>query len=215
MAWVYGEAPTVVNPERIRPEQDCAMNGEQLALPEFYDHVYALNQVVAVDYYLPGCPPPLDLLLGAIQGLLGNQPPQPGSILAPAKSLCDSCSRNRTKPARMELKTVSRPHETVVEPEACFLAHGVICLGPVTRDGCGGSCLSVNAPCRGCFGPVAGVCDSGARFLASLASLLAPGDEAELRALVEAIADPAGYACRFTQPVSILGARKLEAEDKQ
>jgi F420-non-reducing hydrogenase small subunit len=213
--WVYGEAPTVVNPERVRPEHDCVINGEMLALPEFYDHVYALNQVVAVDYYLPGCPPPLDLLLAAIQVLLKNEPPQPGSILAPAKPLCDSCNRNSSKPLRMELKTISRSHETAVGPEECFLAHGVICLGPATRDGCGGSCLSVNAPCRGCFGPVAGVRDSGARFLASVASLLAPGDDAELRALVEAIADPAGYACRFTQPVSILGERKLEDEDKQ
>jgi F420-non-reducing hydrogenase small subunit len=192
MEWVYKESLTVDNPDGVKPEEVCEVAGEQLHLPEFYDHVYSLNQVVEVDYFLPGCPPAVDLLLDAIKTLLGENPPQLGSTLAPCKPLCDSCSRNRSKPSRMEITKIRRVHETVVAPEECFLAHGVICLGPATRDGCGGSCLAVNAPCRGCFGPVEGVRDAGARFMGSLATLLAPGDESELREMIAAIADTTG-----------------------
>lgn len=213
-AWVYRDAPTVTNAEKIKPERLCEVLGEKLNLPEFYDHVYSLNQTVAVDYYLPGCPPPTDLLAQAITQLLGNELPGRGSTLAPGKPLCNSCSRNSSRPAKIMIKKVRRSHETVVPPDECFLAHGVICLGPATRDGCGGSCLAVHTPCRGCFGPVDGVRDSGARFLASFAALLDPDDEAELRRMIDDIADPAGYACRFTQPVSILGERILPEEEE-
>lgn len=211
--WVYRGAPTLVNPEGIIPGPVCETDAGTLSLPEFYDHVYALNQTVAVDYFLPGCPPPIDLLHEAIQSILGKNPPQRGITLAPFKPLCDSCPRNRSKPLRMEITHIRRIHETVVPSDECFLAHGVICLGPVTRDGCGGSCLGVNAPCRGCFGPVDGVRDTGARFLASVASLLAPADEAELRSMINDIADPVGYACRFTQPVSILGEKAMTKKE--
>jgi F420-non-reducing hydrogenase small subunit len=114
----------------------------------------------------------------------------------------------------MEIKEIHRVHETAVAPEECFLAHGVICLGPATRDGCGGCCLAVNTPCRGCFGPVEGVRDAGARFLGSLATLLAPGDEVELRAMIDEIADLTGYAYRFTQPVAIMGEQRLQEKTK-
>ncbi|GAM09904.1 F420-non-reducing hydrogenase iron-sulfur subunit G [Geobacter sp. OR-1] len=213
--WVYSASPTVTNPEGVRPELSCDVNGEQLTMPEFYGHVYALNQAIKVDYFLPGCPPPIDLLLDAIKKIVGKKPPQRGSTLAPAKPLCDSCPRNRSKPARMAITKIRRAHETVIDPGECFLAHGIICLGPATCDGCGGSCLAVNAPCRGCFGAVEGVRDSGARFLASLAPLLAPEDEAGLRAMIDEIADAAGYACRFTQPVSILGEKELTEKDRE
>jgi F420-non-reducing hydrogenase small subunit len=212
--WVYHAAPTVDNPSGTEPEQLSVANGAELRLPEFYDHVYSLNQLVAVDYYLPGCPPPSDLLLKAISGVLAARPPRRGSTLAPGKALCDSCPRNHSKPLRLEIRSLRRCHEVAIDPADCFLNHGVICMGPATRDGCGGTCLKTNTPCRGCFGPVEGVRDAGLRFLSSLATILSPADEQELRALADSLADPAGYACRFTQAVSILGERKIP-EDKE
>ncbi len=215
LEWVYRNAPTVTNPTCSKPERLCRVNGEELRLPKFFDHVYALNQVIEVNYFLPGCPPPIALLKKAISSLLGDKPPQQGTTLAAQKALCDSCPRNSSRPLRTEIKAILRPHEVLIDPTDCFLAHGVICLGPATRDGCGGSCLATNTPCRGCFGPVEGVQDAGVRFLSSLAPLLAPQDEHELRLLLEAIADPAGYCCRFTQATSILGVRTISKEEAQ
>lgn len=212
--WVYHAAPTVVNPLGAEPEQLSVSNEAELTLPEFYSHVYSLNQIVEVDYYLPGCPPPVDLLMKAISGILAVKPPRRGTSLAPLKSLCDSCPRNLSKPLRMEIRALRRCHEVEIDSADCFLSHGVICMGPATRDGCGGTCLITNTPCRGCFGPVEGVRDAGARFLSSLATLLSPADEQELRALIESMADAAGYACRFTQAVSILGERKIPEDEE-
>lgn len=213
--WVYCDAPTVTNPSGIKPERLCRVNGEELCLPRFYDHVFALHQVIGVDYFLPGCPPPIELLKRAIFTLLSDKLPQQGTTLAPQKALCDSCPRNPSRPLRTEIRTIRRSHEVQIDPADCFLAHGVICLGPATRDGCGGSCLATNTPCRGCFGPVEGVHDAGARFLSSLATLLAPKDEDELRILLEEICDPAGYCCRFTQATSILGERTISEEEEK
>lgn len=212
--WVYHDAPTVVNPSETEPGGIPVSAGEEPGLPAFYRHVYSLSQIVEVDYFLPGCPPPLDLLMKGIRDILSQKPPQKGSTLAPNKPLCDSCPRNQSKPLRMEIRSLRRCHELEIDPADCFLSHGVICMGPATRDGCGGSCLATNTPCRGCFGPVEGVRDAGARFLSSLATLLSPADERELRAVAESMLDPAGYACRFTQAVSILGERKFTEDEE-
>ena len=75
--WVYRDAPTVVNPEGNFPRGQTLVNGRILTLPEFYEHVYTLDQIIDVDYYLPGCPPPPDLILNAINSVLaGDLPPQ-------------------------------------------------------------------------------------------------------------------------------------------
>ena len=59
--WVYRDAPTVVNPNNNRPQTVFSVNGNKLTLPEFYDRVYSLRDIIDVDYYLPGCPPPRTL----------------------------------------------------------------------------------------------------------------------------------------------------------
>jgi F420-non-reducing hydrogenase small subunit len=206
--WVYRDAPTVVNPEAHVPQARTWVNGRELTLPEFFDHVYTLNQVIDVDYYLPGCPPPPDLISQAVQAVLKGDLPPKGSALAPRIALCDACARNKTKPYRIELKEIKRIHEVEVDPDTCFLAKGIICLGPATRAGCGETCIQINMPCRGCFGPVEGVSDAGAKFLSALASLLKVEKDEDIRQIVESIVDPAGYFYRFTQPSSTLGQRK-------
>ena len=202
--WVYRDAPTVVNPKGNFPQVTCRVNGAELTLPEFYGRVYPLNAVIDVDYYLPGCPPPPYLVMYALSAVLENKLPAKGSTLAPHRALCDSCKRNKSKPDRISIREIKRIHEVEADPDVCFLAQGIICLGPATRDGCGESCLNINIPCRGCFGPVEGVEDSGAKFVSTIASILDAESDEEITKIVSQMIDPVGYLYRFLLPASIL-----------
>jgi len=207
--WVYRDAPTVVNPKGNYPQPKSHVDGKELTLPEFYEQVYALNQLIDVDYYLPGCPPPPDLIANAVTAVLEGKLPPKGSALAPHKALCDTCKRNTSKPPKIALKDIKRIHEVEASPDICFLAQGIICLGPATRAGCGEACININIPCRGCFGGVEGVTDSGAKFLSALASMLDVEDEKEVKELVDKIDDLAGYLYRFSLPVSTLRKKRF------
>jgi F420-non-reducing hydrogenase small subunit len=207
--WVYRDSPTVVNPKGNYPQTRTEINGKELTLPEFYDQVYALNQIIDVDYYLPGCPPPPDLIVAAVTAVLQGYLPPKGSTLAPNKALCDTCPRNKTKPDKIALKEFKRIHEIEADPNTCFLAQGVVCLGPATRAGCGEACMNINILCRGCFGPVEGVTDSGAKFLSALASMVEAESEEELKKVIDTLADPAGYGYRFSAPRSTLVKKRV------
>jgi F420-non-reducing hydrogenase small subunit len=206
----YHTTPSTDNPNKVVPQEKTVVDGKELYLPRFYDTVYALDQVIDVDYYLPGCAPPRDLILSAVQAILEGKLPPKGSVLSPNKSLCDDCERNETKPEKLTIKEIKRPWQVMLDPEKCFLAQGVICMGPATRTGCGERCIEANMPCRGCFGPTDQVHDQGAKFLSSLASILDTNDEKEIEKIVETIVDPAGTFYRFSLPKSILRRRRME-----
>jgi F420-non-reducing hydrogenase small subunit len=207
----YHTTPSTDNPQGTVPLEKSVVDGKELYLPRFYDTVYALDQVIDVDYYLPGCAPPRDLILNAVQAILQGKLPPKGSVLSPNKSLCDDCDRNETKPEKLTIKEVKRPWQVMLDPEKCFLAQGVICMGPATRTGCGERCIEANMPCRGCFGPTDQVLDQGAKFLSAFASILDTNDEKEIEKIVETIVDPAGTFYRFSLPTSILRRRRMEA----
>ena len=206
--WVYRDAPTVVNPKGNYPQTITNINGKELTLPEFYDQVYALNQIIDVDYYLPGCPPPPYLIMNAISAVIDDKLPPKGSTLAPHRALCDTCKRNKTKPDRLAIQDIRRIHRVDADPDICFLAQGIICLGPVIRSGCGESCININIPCRGCFGPVDGVADSGAKFVSSLSAILEAENEGQLARITDELVDPVGYLYRFSLPVATLKERR-------
>lgn len=207
----YQTTPSTDNPEGTVPLEKTEIDGKELYLPRFYDTVLSLDQVIDVDYYLPGCAPPRDLILNAITAILEGKLPAKGSVLSPNKSVCDECDRNETKPEKLSIKEIKRPWEVELDPEKCFLAQGVICMGPATRTGCGQRCIEANMPCRGCFGPTDQVYDQGAKFLSALASILDTNDEKEIEKIVETIVDPAGTFYRFSLPSSILRRRRMEA----
>ena len=208
--WVYRDAPTVVNPNGNYPQAASRVNGKELTLPEFYDHVHALNDIIDVDYYLPGCPPPPYSVMYAASAVLENKLPPKGSTLAPNRALCDSCRRNKSKPDRISIKEIKRIHEVEADPDVCFLAQGIICLGPATRDGCGEACMNINIPCRACFGPVEGVEDSGAKFIPALASILDAESDEDVTRIVNQFVDPVGYLYRFSLPVAIFQKKRAE-----
>lgn len=207
----YHTTPSTDNPDGTVPLEKTEVDGKELYLPSFFDTVHSLDQVIDVDYYLPGCAPPRDLIMDAVQAILKGELPPKGSVLSPNKSLCDDCDRNDSKPEKLAISEIKRPWEVELDPEKCFLAQGVICMGPATRTGCGERCIEANMPCRGCFGPTDQVLDQGAKFLSSLASILDTDDEKEIEKIVNTIIDPAGTFYRFSLPTSTLRRKKMEA----
>ena len=213
--WVYRDAPTVVNPEKNYPQTKVSNNGAVLTLPEFYEQVYPLNQIIDVDYYLPGCPPPPDLIVNAFTAVLEGKLPPRGSTLAPHKALCDTCERNKTKPSRIAIRDIKRIHEVEAQSNTCFLAQGILCMGPATRTGCGETCININIPCRGCFGPVEGVRDAGAKYISALASMIDAEEEKDVKRILDKMNDEVGYLYRFSVPASILRKRRVSEVEEQ
>lgn len=207
LRYVYEEAPTVVNEEKVRPQPKHRHNGTALSLPEFRGLVRSLDQVVEVDYYLPGCPPTPKLLKEAIHTLLsGNLPPK-GTVLAPDTAQCDGCPRKETKPTDLKINEFKRPHWTTIDPNLCFLAQGIICMGPATRSGCEAQCIRGNMPCTGCFGPTSRVRDQGAKILSALASSVNAREPEDIEKILDGIPDPVGTFYRYSLAKSLLRAR--------
>jgi F420-non-reducing hydrogenase small subunit len=205
--YVYKKAPTVTNPEGTIPQPQYRDNGHSVTLPEFRNVVRALDQVVDVDYYIPGCAPSPKLLAAAIQALLSGQLPPKGSVLAPDVALCDECPRKETKPTDVSFTGFKRPHEVIADPNLCFLAQGIICMGPATRSGCEAACIRGNMPCTGCYGPPSRVHDQGAKMLSSLCANVSAEDEQEIEKILDTIPDPVGTFYRYGLARSILRRR--------
>jgi len=200
----YKLTRSTVNPKGIYPQTMTQTQYGKLTLPEFFDTVQTLDQTIDVDYYLPGCAPPPDLIMQAVTAILEGKLPPKGSVLTVDKALCETCERNKSKPDKLAIKDIKRISEVIADPEKCFLAEGIICLGPATRGGCGERCINANMPCRGCFGPTKEVKDMGAKFLSSLASIIDVDDEKEIEKIAERIIDPIGLFYMYSLPSSIL-----------
>ncbi|MDD3449993.1 MAG: oxidoreductase [Gammaproteobacteria bacterium] len=101
------------------------------AHPEYLDTLAtatAIQDHVAVDFELRGCPVNKHQLLEVVNATLNGRRPN-----IPDHSQCVECKR----------------HGTV----CVLVAHGTPCLGPVTQAGCGNLCPACNRGCYGCFGP--------------------------------------------------------------
>ncbi len=152
-------------------EQACLEEG----LPKVSERIKALDEVVEVDYLLPGCPPRATQIFEVLQSLLRGEIPR-----LSRHSVCETCPYQRQGKGEVkELKRFLGPLKEDTAPLAqrrCFLEQGFLCLGPVTRAGCGGEegplCLRVGVPCRGCFGPLK---DSGNPMLDMLNALVSNG----------------------------------------
>ncbi len=212
MKYVYEESPSTVNPEKVRPAPETAVpEGATVTLPELDHEVKCLDQVVDVDYYIPGCAPPVSLLSNAVTAVLEDKLPPKGTVLAPDVALCKECPRIDTKPADISLAELKRPSLAELDPEICLLTQGFLCMGPATRSGCGAVCMAANMPCTGCLGPVSHAKDHGGAFIGALGSILSPENEEEIDALLEQIPDPAGTFYRYGLPASRLFARHNRA----
>ena len=201
---IYDTTESTENPDNIRPQPEYKVAEGVLKLPEFYNDVRTLNQVVDVDYYLPGCPPQTERLVEVLMAIVtGAELPPKGSVVgALDKSQCDECPREKSD--NKLVKRFYRPFEIEDDGKTCFLEQGVICLGPATRGGCGVRCIEGNAPCRGCYGPPPDVPDPGAKMMSAIATMIDENEPEAIEKVIDTIDDPAGTFYRFSLPGSIL-----------
>ena len=90
--------------------------------------VRALSDVVEVDYSIHGCPINPEEFLTVIKHVLLGRP-----YRVPNEPVCMECKFNQNE---------------------CLYEVGQICLGPVTRCGCGSICVNSGHRCFGCRGLV-------------------------------------------------------------
>jgi F420-non-reducing hydrogenase small subunit len=207
----YFQTPSTKNSRSVTPKTSVHVKEGELNLPEFYDTVKTLDQIVEVDYYIPGCPPPVDLILKAIDAIAKNELPPKGSVLAPQKSVCDECPRKREE---KRISRLYRVYEVTPEPEKCLLEQGILCMGPATRGGCEAKCIKANMPCTGCGGPCPNVTEQGAAMISALSSILGVNEEREEtynpERLISQIKDPLGTFYRYSLPASVLRRRIMK-----
>lgn len=202
----YREVPSLDNPDGVLPSPRAQVPEGELEIPQFFNTVRSLDQVVRVDYYVPGCPPPVEITARLVDLYAKGELPPLGSVVASDKNVCDECER---KKEQKKISRLRRPHEVIPEPERCLLEQGLICAGPATRGGCGSRCIKANMPCRGCFGPPPGVPDQGAALVAAVASIYEARDEAEVERMLAEVVDPAGTFYRFSLAASLLRRAKV------
>lgn len=207
LEYVYHTSPSLDNPEGIIPQVDFKVPEGRLTIPEMWDTVFSLEQVVPVDVIIPGCPPQSDQIAAVVTAVIdilktGKPLPPAGTILgATEKSCCDECPRERNV---KKIKKFVRPFEAVTDPDICLMEQGIVCNGPATRSGCGAKCVKAGVPCRGCYGLPSHVRDQGAKMVSAIASVIDSNDPEEIERIIATIPDPVGTFYRFSLPGSML-----------
>ena len=124
------------------------------------DRTYAVDEKIKVDFLLPGCPPHPETIEMLFRALVAGKLP-----VLPEKSVCDTCPVRRegkgaVKKIRMDAGSAQFEPGTSLGRMRCLLEQGILCMGPVTRGGCGGpgeqapGCIAARLPCSGCYGPI-------------------------------------------------------------
>lgn len=153
-----------------------------------------------IDFTVEGYADEINDIMGAAMAGLKNNP----HFKISAETVCSQCERN------VEDKTVEhykRDYEGMPDPKTCLLVQGYVCMGPVTKAGCGATCIRANSPCLGCYGPALNVEDYGTKSLGLFPSLSTEDPEK----VKKFFSDPVGLFNRFCLPTSKLNEK---IEDK-
>lgn len=204
------DSPTTDNPLGVRPMSEWDAPEGLLEIPVFQPVLRTLDQVVSVDYFMPGCPPEshqiaavIDLAIKALHGE-AELPPVGATIGAGHSTVCDECPRDR---GIKKIKGFVRIQDVApADPRLCLLEQGIPCNGSATRDGCGALCPRAGAQCIGCYGPAEGVIDYGARLISAFGSVIDATDPSEIEKVIDTIPDPVGQFYRFSLASSLLRA---------
>jgi F420-non-reducing hydrogenase small subunit len=114
-------------------------------LPELKDLMYPICNFVDVDYYIPGCPPMPFLIVHTLKSIVSGKTP-----IRHQSVVCTECHR-KIIPAKLD--RLYGIYEKEADPVLCLVSQGLICLGSLTRDGCGAPCPRAGFTCFGCRGP--------------------------------------------------------------
>ncbi|HDQ72759.1 MAG TPA: hypothetical protein ENN19_11790 [Chloroflexi bacterium] len=117
-------------------------------VPHLLPQCRPIDTAVAVDLYLPGCPPTPELLMGALTG--------PEAFQA-SRLVCQECGRKKLKDMRP--KRLLGFQQGEVLPDICLINQGFLCVGSSTRGGCRAPCPRAGHPCVGCRGPTNALID--------------------------------------------------------
>jgi F420-non-reducing hydrogenase small subunit len=210
---------TTDNPDNALPSTETTMPEGKIYLPKLKPVLRTVDQVVDVDYYVPGCPPEseqvskvIDLLVGVAKGEF--QLPEKGCYLGTLNStVCDECPRERNVKRISKFERIQFVDH--FDPGLCLLEQGIPCNGPATRAGCGAKCPKASAQCIGCYGPAEGVIDNGSRLISAFASIVESKDPSEVDHILDGIPDPAGQFYRFTLAKSLLQAGRSAWQGKE
>jgi F420-non-reducing hydrogenase small subunit len=200
------------NPNEIYPRTAYDVPEGELQLPKLETILRPLDQVVDVDYYMPGCPPEshqvaavIDLVIQVIRAE-AELPPKGTVIGAGNSTVCDECPRARNIKFIKEFKRIQ--DVAPVDPTLCLLEQGIPCNGPATRSGCDARCPGAGAQCIGCYGPAEGVMDYGARLITAFSSVIDANTPEEIERILDGIPDPTGQVYRFNLAGSLLKANR-------
>ncbi|MDO5853702.1 MAG: oxidoreductase, partial [Thermoplasmata archaeon] len=146
MDYVYTKTPSSANFQTDYhkdapqvPQTETTVPEGVLTLPTLYDTVKTLDQVIDVDYYVPGCPPlpeSITQLLKAVEDFVYNGvplPPKGAFVGTTTRTLCEECPRAKSGARITELK---EPYQVDVKEDVCLMEQGILCLGPATMGGC-------------------------------------------------------------------------------
>ncbi|RLF41190.1 MAG: NADH:ubiquinone oxidoreductase [Thermoplasmata archaeon] len=130
----FGACATIGGVNKIRnPWQPEEVIKEVYGDIDFKDNEFfnvskakAVDEVVKVDYYIYGCPPPREEIKKVIIALVMGKKPD-----IPNYPVCVECKKNEN---------------------ICLFELGKFCLGPIARAGCNAICPTNGRACDGCRG---------------------------------------------------------------
>jgi F420-non-reducing hydrogenase small subunit len=114
-------------------------------LPELEDLMHPLCDFVDIDYYIPGCPPMPFLIVHTLKSIVSGKKPERHETV-----VCAECHR---KIIAAKLDHLYGMYEKEADPQLCLVSQGFVCLGSLTREGCGAPCPRAGFTCFGCRGP--------------------------------------------------------------